>query len=101
MNRFFCFGKRAFCDIAKGERGECDDCEFMDGEGGAHEHEIDMIMRRMYGDEYGIERVQQLVEEDRKRAESGEMFSDDPIAQAIYRTSAGDDDQNRYKEACP
>lgn len=48
-----------------------------------------MIMRRMYGDEYGIERVQQLVEEDRKRAESGEMFSDDPIAQAIYRTFCG------------
>ena len=41
------------------------------------------------GDEYGIERVQQLVEEDRKRAESGEMFSDDPIAQAIYRTFCG------------
>lgn len=89
VNRFFCFGKRAFCDITKDERGECDDCEFVDGKGGAHEHEIDVIMRRMYGDEYGIERVQQLVEADRKRAESGEMFSDDPIAQAIYRTFCG------------
>ena len=51
-----------------------------------------MIMRRMYGDEYGIERVQQLVDADKKRAESaesGEMFSDDPIAQAIYRTFCG------------
>ncbi len=92
MNRFFCFGKRAFCDISKGVRGECDDCEFFGGEGGAHEHEINMIMRRMYGDEYGIERVQQLVDADKKRAESaesGEMFSDDPIAQAIYRTFCG------------
>ena len=43
----------------------------------------------MYGDEYGIERFQQLVEEDRKRAESGEMSSDDPIAEAIYRTFCG------------
>lgn len=89
MNRFFCFGKRAFCDISKGERGECDGCEFLDGNGGVDEHKIDMIMRRMYGDEYGIERVQQLVEADKKRAESGEMFSDDPIAQAIYRTFCG------------
>ena len=47
VNRFFCFGKRSFCDISKGERGERDDREFMDGEGGAHEHEIDVIMRRM------------------------------------------------------
>lgn len=89
MERFFCFGKQAFCDTAKGERGECDGCEFLNGDRGAYEHEIDMIMRRMYGDEYGIERVQQLVEEDRKRAESGEMFSDDPIVQAIYRTVCG------------
>lgn len=89
VNRFFCFGKRAFCDIAKGKRGECDDCEFFGGEGGAHENKINMIMRRVYGDEYGIERVQQLVEADKKRAESGEMFSDDPIAQAIYRTFCG------------
>lgn len=89
MERFFCFGKQAFCDTAKGERGECDDCEFLGGEGGAREHEIDMITRRMYGDEYGIERVPQPVEEDKKRAESGEMFSDDPIAQAIYRTFCG------------
>lgn len=28
-------------------------------------------------------------EADKKRAESGEMFSDDPIAQAIYRTFCG------------
>lgn len=89
MNRFFCFGKRAFCDIAKGERDECDGCEFLDENGGVHEQEIDVIMRRVYGDEYGIERVQQLVEADKKRAESGEMFSDDPIAQAIYRTFCG------------
>lgn len=89
MELFYCLRRRAFCDMLKGECGECDDCEFENGEGGALEHEIDMIMRRMYGDEYGIERVQQLVEEDRKRAESGEMFSDDPIAQAIYRTFCG------------
>ena len=89
VNRFFCFGKRAFCDIAKGERGECDGCEFLDGNGGVHEQEIDAIMRRIYDYEYGIERVQQLVEADEKRAESGEMFSDDLIAQAIYRTFCG------------
>lgn len=89
VNRFFCFGKRAFCDISKGERGECNGCEFLDGNGGVDEHKIDMIMRRMYGDEYGIERFQQMVEEDRKRAESGEMSSDDPIAEAIYRTFCG------------
>lgn len=89
VDLFYCLRRRAFCDMLKDECGECDDCEFLDENGGVHEQEIDVIMRRVYGDEYGIERVQQLVEADKKRAESGEMFSDDPIAQAIYRTFCG------------
>ena len=61
MSRRFCFGKKDFCDDIEG----CRFCEFADGSGSVSEDEISLILSKIFGEDYNLDRLKELVEADR------------------------------------
>ena len=51
MGRWFCFGKKDFCDDIAG----CRFCEFADGSGSVDEDEISLILSKIFGEDYNID----------------------------------------------
>ena len=64
MGRWFCFGKKDFCDCIEG----CRFCEFADGTGSVSEDEIGLILSKIFGEDYDLDRLKELVEKDRNSA---------------------------------
>ena len=64
MGRWFCFGKKDFCDDIEG----CRFCEFADGSGSVIEDEIGLILSKIFGEDYDLDRLKELVEKDRNSA---------------------------------
>ena len=60
MSRCFCFGKKDFCDDIEG----CRFCEFADGSGVVSD-EISLVLSKIFGEDYNIDRLKELVEADR------------------------------------
>lgn len=58
---FFCFGKKGFC-----KEETCDKCEFCDGEGGVDGEAAARILSELFGDEYDLDRLRDLVQADRE-----------------------------------
>ena len=61
MSRWFCFGKKDFCDNVE----ECRYCKFADGSGSLSEDKIGLVLSNIFGDDYDIDRLKELVEADR------------------------------------
>lgn len=61
MSRCFCLGKKDFCDDIAG----CRFCEFADGSGSVGEDEISLVLPKILGEDYNLDRLKELVEADR------------------------------------
>ena len=61
MSRWFCFGKKDFCDNVE----ECRYCKFADGSGSLSEDKIGLVLSNIFGDDYDVDRLKELVEADR------------------------------------
>lgn len=61
MSRCFCLGKKDFCDGIE----DCLSCEFANWEGSVKEDEISLILSKIFGEDYNIDRLKELVEADR------------------------------------
>lgn len=62
MERFFCFGKKDFCDSEL-----CSlDCEFCDDSGGIEGNNLEIIFERIFGKDYDLSRLRELVQADRE-----------------------------------
>ena len=61
MGRWFCFGKKDFCDGTE----DCLSCEFANWEGSVNEDEISLVLSKIFGEDYGLDRLEELVEADR------------------------------------
>lgn len=61
MSRCFCLGKKDFCDGIE----DCLSCEFSNWEGSVKEDEISLILSKIFGEDYNIDRLKELVEADR------------------------------------
>lgn len=62
MSRCFCLGKKDFCDGIE----DCLSCEFANWEGSVKEDEISLILSKIFGEDYNIDRLKELVEADRE-----------------------------------
>ena len=47
MSRWFCFGKKDFCDNVE----ECRYCKFADGSGSLSEDKIGLVWAKIFGDD--------------------------------------------------
>lgn len=61
MSRWFCFGKKDFCDDIE----NCRFCKFADGAGSVSEDEIGLILSGIFGDDYDLNHLKKLTEADR------------------------------------
>ena len=61
MSRCFCLGKKDFCDGIE----DCLSCEFANWEGSVKEDEISLILYKIFGEDYNIDRLKELAEADR------------------------------------
>ena len=61
MSRCFCLGKKDFCDGIE----DCLSCEFANWEGSVKEDEISLILSKIFGKDYGLDRLDDLVKADR------------------------------------
>lgn len=76
MSRRFCFGKKDFCDDIEG----CRFCEFADGSGSVSEDEIGLILSKIFGEDYDLDRLKELVQADREeRCVVHPLKSDDEV----------------------
>lgn len=64
MGRWFCFGKKDFCDGIE----DCLSCEFANWEGSVKEDKISLILSKIFGEDYDLGRLKELVEKDRNSA---------------------------------
>lgn len=62
MERFFCYGKKDFCDE---EESDCTECGFLDQRGGVEEDMLLDVIHGVFGDDYDLPRLQELVQADR------------------------------------
>ena len=63
MGRWFCFGRKDFCDDIE----NCFSCKFANWEGSVKEDEISLILSKIFGEDYNLDRLKELVEADRNR----------------------------------
>lgn len=76
MCRCFCLGKKDFCDGIE----DCLSCEFANWEGSVKEDEISLILSKIFGEDYNIDRLKELVEADREgRCVVHPLKSDDEV----------------------
>ena len=59
--RYFCFGKQGIC-----EEETCARCDFCDDEGGVDGETLDKIFKGLFGEEYDIDRLRELMQADRE-----------------------------------
>lgn len=63
MGRWFCFGKKDFCDDIE----NCFSCNFANWDGSVNEDEISLVLSKIFGEDYDLDRLKELVEADRNR----------------------------------
>lgn len=61
MSRWFCFGKKDFCDDIE----NCFSCKFANGAGSVNEDGISLVLSKIFGGDYDLDRLKELVEADR------------------------------------
>lgn len=62
MNRFFCNGKKDFCD----DSSKCAKCEYRNGGGGFWENDINDVLTYCFGEDQDLERLRELAQADRE-----------------------------------
>ena len=62
MGRWLCFGKKDFC----GGIEDCLSCEFANWEGSVKEDEISLVLSKIFGEDYNLDRLKELVQADRE-----------------------------------
>lgn len=62
MERLFCIGKKDFCD----NPDVCGSCDFVDGSGSVNERTISALFPALFGKDYDLDRLKQLIEADRE-----------------------------------
>lgn len=62
MEKYFCNGKKDFC----GNIEKCDECQFLDGSGVISSEKIDYIFSSVFGDDYDLSRLRELVQAERE-----------------------------------
>ena len=94
MERFFCFGKNDFCNKITDEKlFSCGDCEFIDGKGGEfREYYLDVV-KDIFGDDYDLDRLRELVEADR---DGRAVVLSEPMKPMVYKSN----DTDVYCPAC-
>lgn len=80
MGRWFCFGKKDFCDDIE----NCFFCKFANGEGTVNEDKISLVLSKILGEDYNLDRLKELVEADR---EGRCVVLPCKIGSKLYRTS--------------
>lgn len=76
MSRWFCFGKKGFCDDIE----NCFSCKFANGDGSVSEDEIGLILSKIFGEDYDLDRLKELVKADREeRCVVHPLKSDDEV----------------------
>lgn len=63
MGRWFCFGRKDFCDDIE----NCFFCKFANWDGSVNEDEISLVLSKIFGEDYDLDRLKELVEADRNR----------------------------------
>ena len=61
MSRCFCLGKKDFCDGIE----DCLSCEFANWDGSVNEYKISLVLSEIFGEDYNLDRLKELVEADR------------------------------------
>ncbi len=61
MERYFCNGKKDFCDDSTG----CAKCNHKNGDGGFWENDVKNVFAYYFGDGYDLYRLRELVQADR------------------------------------
>lgn len=51
MSRWFCFGKKDFCDDIE----NCFSCKFASWEGSVNEDEISLVLSKIFGEDYNLD----------------------------------------------
>ena len=51
MGRWFCFGKKDFCDDIE----NCFSCKFANGEGTVNEDKISLVLSKIFGEDYSLD----------------------------------------------
>lgn len=51
MGRWFCFGKKDFCDDIE----NCFSCKFANGEGTVNEDKISLVLSKIFGEDYNLD----------------------------------------------
>ena len=51
MGRWFCFGKKDFCDDIE----NCSFCKFANWEGAVNEDEISLVLSKIFGEDYNLD----------------------------------------------
>ena len=80
MGRWFCFGRKDFCDDIE----NCFSCKFANWEGLVNENEISLVLSKIFGEDYNLDRLKELVEADR---EGRCVVLPCKIGRKLYRTS--------------
>lgn len=62
MEKYFCNGKKDFCDNIE----NCGECQFADGSGVISSEKIDYIFSSVFGTNYDLSRLRELVQADRE-----------------------------------
>ena len=76
MSRCFCLGKKDFCDGIE----DCLSCEFANWEGSIKEDEISLILSKIFGEDYNLNRLKEIVQADREeRCVVHPLKSDDEV----------------------
>ena len=55
MGRWFCFGKKDFCDDIE----NCFSCEFANWAGSVNEDEISLVLSKIFGEDYNLDRLKE------------------------------------------
>ena len=55
MSRWFCFGKKDFCDDIE----NCFSCKFANGEGTVNEDKISLVLSKIFGEDYNLDRLKE------------------------------------------
>ena len=86
MERFFCFGKKDFCE----NDDACFGCEFETGDGGITESKLSAIFEKFLGENYDLDRLRNLANQ--------RMTMREDVAQRVQITKGIDLD--RLREIC-
>ena len=67
MGRWFCFGKKDFCDDIE----NCFSCKFANGEGTVNEDKISLVLSKIFGEDYNLD----LLKEQKTQTNSDKIRS--------------------------